>query len=676
MSGRADPEPVPRVARRSQPRVATSTSTTTSGTTARAPAREPERRPGRRLDGDVPLRAPARAHPQRVCVRDLVGRRPARSSGRGRGRKRPRAEEPPRRAPEHLDPGRVHRAAGPVLEQDRPLVHRHRGVQEPVEPRKSSRARPADDERPLPSRAEHPRLREPRGIERLARPAAGRRAAVRRVGRASSESAPRWFQMPPGASRSEVDEVAAVRGRRSHRGSRSRSPTSGEMRPWGPRSARRTARSSRSRPRGRGGRWAPSPCSPPPARPQERRPPAPPSRSRAARPSPASALALRLHALRHVQDVAAPEPERTRRLPLHQLAERERHAIGLSAASGGATPPRPSRTPCARPRARWPASRSWGRAAGTRPASSPRRGRRPASPLISRTSTATLRVVDVRPSAFVRPAWSSSGVFPAASTSPARGSEIRPSGRTGTIARQLGLVPHDHLEHVLAPDAVLARVGPLRRPARSVEEAHAAARSRLRQRNPVRSTIGWPPGTHSSRESPTASSTRRATSPGERPPRTGAATPRTFRRAFPHAPRQASDRAGREVAAPRTGEAFPHARKRRARVAAAPRAHDVPSGRGRGGRSGRRGTAGGHRMLRATGWCVGPVRSGDGDLARLPRAVDRAGSCCSRSASRSCSFERATRARVPDQRASRAPGRRAPVGRARRRVAGARRQSA
>ena len=34
--------------------------------------------------------------------------------------------------------------------------------------------------------------------------------------------------------------------------------------------------------------------------------------------------------LRDVQDVTGTEPERTRRLPLHELAEREGHALGLA----------------------------------------------------------------------------------------------------------------------------------------------------------------------------------------------------------------------------------------------------------------------------------------------------------------------------------------------------------
>src|SRR5512145_825457 len=34
--------------------------------------------------------------------------------------------------------------------------------------------------------------------------------------------------------------------------------------------------------------------------------------------------------LRHVEDVAAPEPERTRRLPLDQSLERQRHPLGAA----------------------------------------------------------------------------------------------------------------------------------------------------------------------------------------------------------------------------------------------------------------------------------------------------------------------------------------------------------
>ena len=114
-------------------------------------------------------------------------------------------------------------------------------------------------------------------------------------------------------------------------------------------------------------------------------------------------------------------------------------------------------------------------------------------PLISRTSTATEASWMNGPSFFVRPCCSSAGVFGRLHLAREWQRDL-PVGANGHDARQLRLVPHDDLDHVLAPDAVLARVraGLLRGPGRSAcrsGEENAGDHCPLREHHQV------PPGT-------------------------------------------------------------------------------------------------------------------------------------------------------------------------------------
>ena len=347
---------------------------------------------------------------------------------------------------------------------------------------------------------------------------------------------------------------------------------------------------------------------------------APPSRCapRSHRPPPSS-RSWSTPPLRHVEDVAAPQPERTRRLPLHQLVERERHPLGLPVLL--LTEPdhlvlRELGAP-ARERDRLHDASS-GRAAGTRPGcvTSPSTNTR--GPLISRTSTATAASWMYGSSAFVRPCLELRRRLPGGvDLARERERDLARPGRTGTTRVSSGSCQTTTSSTSSRPIRYSPALGARLRRSEAPEDAHAAGEEHAGHHCPVRGHHPVPPGTHVVPQLDEPPSTARATRcvpPCARPVRRDARPARSER--APDAARTRASGSPAVTARRRGGRTvFPRVGNGGARVAAAAPAHDVPSGRERGPSGAGAADAGG-AMLRATAWTVGLFGAGTA-IARM-----------------------------------------------------------